>query len=81
MDSRDAINRAAILQALRDWTDAERLELIQNILGMTGVNATLELRAATFAHARSLLKTDRPPPTDEEVQMWLDTRCIERYGS
>jgi len=81
MDSLAEIDRAAILRVVRTWTDDERLRRIQDVLRLIRTDRTVAAHAATYAQARGLLKTDRPPPTDAEVQHWLDERRMERYGA
>jgi hypothetical protein len=81
MDSLAEIDRVTILRLVRTWTDDERLHLVQDVLRLIRINRTTAAHAATFEQARGLLKTDRPPPTDAEVQQWLDERRMERYGA
>jgi hypothetical protein len=81
MDSLAEIDRVTILRVVRTWTDDERLSLVQDVLHLIRTDRTAGAHAATFEQARGLLKTDRPPPTDAEVQQWLDERRMERYGA
>jgi hypothetical protein len=81
MDTLTPLDRATILRTVRAWPDDEQLRLIQDVLDMIRTARTMMPRHATLAEARGLLKADRPPPTDVEVQQWLDDRRIERYGT
>ncbi len=38
------------------------------------------IKRNTLKDALGLLATDQPPPSDEEVQMWLDEHRMEKYG-
>jgi hypothetical protein len=37
-------------------------------------------RRETLGKALGLLATDKPAPSDSEIEQWLDERRVEKYG-
>ena len=81
MDTVETLNYETILKTVRAWPPATRLTLVQDVL------KTLEPELSPTPRRRHALKqlwgllaTDRPPPSDEEVERWLDERRVEKYG-
>jgi hypothetical protein len=75
---------AAILDRVRNWPAESRLALAQKILGTLGgdLRPDVEPRPkGTLADLVGLLKTDGPPPTDEEIAQMLHDERMRRYGS
>lgn len=81
MDTINAPSYETILQVVSSWPVDKRLILIQDVL-KTVVPPTEapRPRRRTLAQARGLLATDRPPPSDEEVEQWLEEHRMEKYG-
>ncbi len=68
-----------ILSIVRAWPEPERLSLVQDVM-QTLADEKSAARHPTLEQALGLLATDRPPPTDEEIEQWLDERRTRRYG-
>ncbi len=69
----------AVLKTIRQWPYATRLKLVQDILKSLETGANLSTRQ-TFTQALGLLAQDRPPPSDAEIDRWLDEHRLEKYG-
>jgi hypothetical protein len=78
------LTRKIILDAVLTWPEPERLGLVQDIMqGMsTDHDDLLPPRKNTADQALGLLRhyTHEPPPTDEEVEQWLEERRMQKYG-
>lgn len=67
------LDRETILRAIQTWTPDEQIALAQDILRRAGTPLVEEpLDPADSRGLAGLLANDRPPPTDEPVQQWLD---------
>jgi hypothetical protein len=74
----------AILERVASWPPADRLALAQGVLETLGRDLgppRLPRPNGTIADLVGLLKTDAPPPTDEEVAQMLHDERMRRYGS
>ena len=70
-----------VVRSLRDWPAEERWRLIQDLIQtLRPVDSSTPRSQNTLSRARGLLKSDRPPPSDEEVTQWLDEARLEKYG-
>jgi hypothetical protein len=75
-----------ILRVIHNWPLSERLNLVQDILKTLAPelkNSKLSVshtRRNTLKEALGLLATHQPPPSDEEIQDWLDEHRREKYG-
>lgn len=83
----ESLDRDTILQAVEAWAPDERVALARDILSTlvakeepAAASSPAARRKYTLADARGFLKTDRPPPTDEEVQELLEEALMEKYG-
>ena len=71
-----------VLRTVRQWPPEQRFGLVQEVLKtLAPPGAPGSGRAPTLARARGLLAAAQPPPSDAEVERWLDERRTERYGS
>jgi hypothetical protein len=68
-----------ILEAVRQWPDARRLTLVQDVLKTLEPEARLRQKQ-TLPQALGLLETSAPPPSDEEIRQWLEDHRTEKYG-
>ena len=74
----------AIIERVAVWSPEDRLALAQRVLGTLGRDLRppeLHRPSGTIADLVGLLKTDGPPPTDEEVAQMLHDERMRRYGS
>ena len=77
-----------VLGQIRQWSTAQRLALIHDVLHtLAGENdgddrrlTGPRQRRGTLQKAIGLAAGDRPPPTDEEVKQWTEEWRIEKYG-
>jgi hypothetical protein len=75
-----------VLKTVQDWPFSQRIALVQDILrALVPELAILEAvaprtRRNTLQEALGLLSTDQSPPSDEEIQEWLDEHRLEKYG-
>lgn len=71
----------AVLQTIRQWPLERRLSLVQDVIRtMKSDMEQPRSKKDTLSSALGLLATDRPAPSDEEVQRWLDEHRLEKYG-
>lgn len=70
----------AILTIVRQWPAEQRFTLIHEVLQTLAPASAPHQRKKTLADALGMLKTDGPPPTDEEVQQIIDEARWEKYG-
>lgn len=69
-----------VIDAIRAWTPAQRLTLVQDVLAtLAPAVAAAPRRQPTLTRALGLLATSNPPPSDAEVTSLLDQRRTERY--
>jgi hypothetical protein len=72
-------NYETILQAIRRWSPTKRFALMRDIINtLSPESVTPRPRRNTLERALGLLATDRPAPSDEDVQHWLDEHRIGR---
>lgn len=80
------LDRERILEAIRDWPVDEQTLLAREILErVREASVAVPIKEPPLAPPNSkglagLLATDQPPPTDEEVERWLDEHRMERYS-
>lgn len=83
----ETLDRDTILQAVEGWVPVERVALARDILSTLvakvkpkEVSSSAEHRRYTLADIRGFLPTDRPPPTDAEVQEMLEEALMDKFG-
>jgi hypothetical protein len=73
----------SVCETVARWPAAQRHALVQEILAMRDREATRSEtpapRVSTLARAIGIGRGEGPPPTDEEVERWLDERRWEKY--
>ncbi|MCB9109071.1 MAG: hypothetical protein H6633_33225 [Anaerolineales bacterium] len=76
----------AVLDTIRHRSPAQRLDLVQDILGTLKPEVEVTpssqpvAKRKTLEAALGLLATSQPPPSDEEVKRWLDEHRMGKYG-
>lgn len=82
--TQSALDRETILQAINGWSQDEQAALASEILQRLAESGEVVVeplvRRGSLRNLVGLLATDRPPPTDEEVERWLEERRMEKYG-
>jgi len=73
-------NYRAVIKAVRGWSPAQRLSLVQDVLATLAADvAPAPTRPPTLARALGLLATNQPAPSDTDIATLLDERRRERY--
>ena len=81
MNQVENINYEATLKTIRQWTNAQRYALLQDVLRTLAPEAEKpRVRERTLEQALRVVPLARLPPTDEEVAQWLDEHRMEKYG-
>ena len=74
-------NYDATLKTIRQWTNAQRYALLQDVLKTLAPEAEKpRVRERTLEPALRVVPLARLPPMDEEVAQWLDEHRMEKYG-
>ncbi len=78
-------NYKKVLRLIFEWPASERFTLVQEVLKTLAPTGSmpprpLHARRSTLAAARGLLATNRPAPSDLEVDQWLDDHRTEKYS-
>ncbi|MDQ2806752.1 MAG: hypothetical protein M3Z04_07515 [Chloroflexota bacterium] len=70
-----------ILQIVTHWPPAQRFDLVQEVLKtLAPAPEATRPRQKTLATALGMLAKDQPPPSDAEVEQWLEEARMEKYG-
>jgi len=81
MQSGNVMGYETILKTVRRWPAERRFALVQDVLNTLKSEATATpQKSNTLERALGLLATDRPAPSDAEIEKMLDERRMERYG-
>ena len=81
MATSETLNYETVIKSVRNWPPARRFSLMQDVLKTLAQEAeTPRAKRNTLQKALGLLATSQPPPSDAEVQQWLDEHRMERYG-
>lgn len=64
---------------IQRWPTTMRITLIHDILDTLAKQEPRDTKRGTLERARGLLSTDRPAPTDEEVERMLEEHRMEKY--
>lgn len=81
-----AASDAAVRERLHQLVDElaggelERAEAALSRLREARAGAPRSKREPTLHRAMGMAATDRPPPTDEEVDRWLEEERVKKYG-
>ncbi|MGH9751714.1 MAG: hypothetical protein ACREA2_02935, partial [Blastocatellia bacterium] len=73
MNHMENIGYEGVLKIVSQWPTAQQIALVEDVLRT--ISSRVEpprQRRRTLDQALGLLATDRPSPTDEEVEQWLD---------
>ncbi len=81
-----SLSHDSIVQAIRQWSRAQQVELSREILIYLGAAeaqspmASPHEQHASWAEIVGFLATDGPAPSDEEIERWREARRREKYG-
>lgn len=81
MNHTENISYEGVLKIVSQWPTAQQIALVEDVLRT--ISSRVEpprQRRRTLDQALGLLANDRPAPTDEEIEQWLDERRMEKYG-
>jgi hypothetical protein len=75
----------AVLRQITAWPRSARLALLRDVLDTLAdqeeiVEMSTSRSRPALHEVAGLLKTDEPPPTDDQVEQWLEERRIQRFG-
>lgn len=78
-------DRATILQTIRAWPRDEQLALAEEILRQADQAigdgpVRREPQRPSWKELAGLAANGQEPPSDEQVEQWLDERRMEKYG-
>lgn len=77
MNTLESANYETVLSIVHRWSPDKRFALVQDVLNTL---APAHPKQKTFDKALGLLATNQPPPTDAEVEQWLDEHRTEKYA-
>lgn len=70
-----------ILTTVVGWPVWQRVALVQNVLRTVAPEPVDDqARRDALRRLNGMLAGYGPPPTDEDVERWLDERRMEKYG-
>jgi hypothetical protein len=70
-----------VLETVRQWPRDRRFALLRDVINTLATEVYRPRpRRNTLDRALGLLATNRPAPSDAEIQQWLDERRVEKYG-
>jgi hypothetical protein len=71
----------SVLDIVRTWTPEQRFLLVKDVMKTLEITFhSGQLRRQTAEEALGLLTTNQAPPSDVEVQQWLEAHRMEKYG-
>ena len=78
MDSKEVFE---VLQRVKTWKPEMRIDLARRILETVVPDQILPPpQTMTLEEIQAIMKTDKPPPTDEECKKILEEERIKKYG-
>jgi hypothetical protein len=78
MSRRDEIN--SILKQVGGWSSEDRVALAYQLLRDMRKKALGDPPRHTFGAILGIGRGDGPPPTDEQVEQWIDEHRMKKYG-
>lgn len=86
--SASSLDHDTVLRAVRQWPRSAQVELAREI--MRAVEHEREQQPSSASQSApqqdswrqlvGFLATDKPAPSDEEVEQWLEEHRMEKYG-
>ena len=78
MDSKEMFE---VLQRVRTWQPDIRIDLARRILETVVPSRPLPPpQTMTLEEIQAIMKTDEPPPTDEECKKIIEEERLKKYG-
>jgi hypothetical protein len=68
-----------LAQQIRDLPREDRLALLRELILSLELEESMFSRSSSLARVRGLLKSDAPPPTDEQIREIHVRYLIEKY--
>jgi hypothetical protein len=68
-----------LVQQIRDLSREDRLSLLRELVKSLEAEEPKSSRTSSLARVRGLLKTETPPPSDEQVRESYVQYLIEKY--
>ena len=70
-----------LLALVKEWRREDRLTFVRDVMKtLVPAQEDVQRRRAPLSEALGIAATDRPPPSDDEVDQWLVDRRTEKYG-
>jgi dihydroneopterin aldolase len=70
-----------VLRTVRQWPPERRFALVRDVINTLAEEvSSARPRRKTLERALGLLATDKPAPSESEIERWLDERRMEKYG-
>ncbi len=70
-----------VLQRVKTWKPEMRIDLARRVLEtMVPEQIPPPPRTMTLEEIQAIMKTDKPPPTDEECKKILEEERLKKYG-
>ena len=81
MQTAEKIDYGTLLQIVNHWPPSQRFIFVQDVLkSLATESRPARAKRHTLPQALGLLVTDKPIPSDAEVQRMLNERRMEKYG-
>ena len=78
MDSKEMFE---VLQRVKTWKPEMRVDLARRILEtIVSPRPSFPPQTMTLEEIQAIMKTDKPPPTDEECKKILEEERMKKYG-
>ena len=73
---------SGVLRTVSGWPPEDRIALAQDILRIVQIDLSKPRpRRRTLDRALGLARGAGPPPTDEDVERWIEDHRREKYGT
>jgi hypothetical protein len=79
MNQTESPSYQQVLEVVSQWSDVRRFTFVQDVLKTLEPESRTHQKK-TLQQALGLLKTTTSPPSDEEVEEWLEEHRIEKYS-
>lgn len=77
MDSKEMFE---VLQRVKTWQPDMRIDLARRILETVVPSHPPPPQTMTLEDIQAIMKTDKPPPTDEECKKIIEEERMKKYG-
>jgi hypothetical protein len=76
-----AASYQTVLTTVLSWPNSKQWALLRELFALIAREDEIAGKQyGTLSKVLGIASTDQPPPTDEEVEQWLDEHRMEKYG-